>query len=103
MAVVSERPDILEKLFLTKQYNHFGIYEMRLCIDGIWENVIVDDYFPCHKRNRSMVFGVGRKNQLWVSLLEKALAKIYGSYAVLRAGRTVEGIALLNIKNIIMF
>ena len=29
MAVVSERPDILEKLFLTKQYNHAGVYEMR--------------------------------------------------------------------------
>lgn len=64
LAVVSERPDILEKLFITKQYNHFGIYEMRLCVDGLWQNIIVDDYFPCHKRNRQMIFGVGRKNQV---------------------------------------
>lgn len=95
MAVVSERPDILEQLFLTKQYNHSGVYEMRLCIDGLWTNVFVDDYFPCHKRSRTMVFAVGRKNQLWVSLLEKALAKIYGNYAMLRAGRTVEGLSTL--------
>jgi len=29
MAVVSERPDILEKLFLSKVYDHYGVYEMR--------------------------------------------------------------------------
>lgn len=42
-----------------------------------------------------MIFAVGRKNQLWVSLIEKALAKMYGNYAALRAGRTVEGLSIL--------
>uniref|UniRef100_A0A183CH89 Membrane-bound transcription factor site-2 protease n=1 Tax=Globodera pallida TaxID=36090 RepID=A0A183CH89_GLOPA len=42
-----------------------------------------------------MVFAVGRKNQLWVSLIEKALAKTYGNYAILKAGRTVEGLSTL--------
>nr|CAD2163731.1 unnamed protein product [Meloidogyne enterolobii] len=95
MAVVSERPDILERLFLSKVYDHYGVYEMRLCVDGLWQNVFVDDFFPCHKRSRTMVFGVGRKNQLWPSLLEKALAKIYGNYAILRAGRICEGLSTL--------
>uniref|UniRef100_A0A914HVM4 Calpain-D n=1 Tax=Globodera rostochiensis TaxID=31243 RepID=A0A914HVM4_GLORO len=95
LAVISERPDILEKLFITKEYTHHGVYEVRLCIDGIWQHILVDDFFPCQKRSRQMVFAVGRKNQLWVSLIEKALAKTYGNYAILKAGRTVEGLSTL--------
>ncbi|KAL3106179.1 hypothetical protein niasHT_016866 [Heterodera trifolii] len=95
LAVISERPDILEKLFITKEYNHRGVYEISLCIDGIWQRIIVDDFFPCHRSNRRLIFAVGRKNQLWVSLVEKALAKAYGNYAILRAGRTVEGLSTL--------
>lgn len=42
-----------------------------------------------------MIFGVGRNNQLWVSLIEKALAKIFGSYSRLRGGRMHEGLTIL--------
>lgn len=95
LAVVAERPDLMEKLIISKTYNHLGIYELRLCVDGIWESIVIDDFFPCHKRTKSMVFAIGRKNQLWVSLIEKGLAKIYGNYVQLRAGRTVEGLSTL--------
>ncbi|KAE9549280.1 hypothetical protein FO519_007502 [Halicephalobus sp. NKZ332] len=95
LAVIAERREILEQIVLTKTYNEYGVYKIRLCVDGIWETVFVDDFFPCHATSHSMIFAVGRKNQLWVSLIEKALAKIYGNYAALRAGRTVEGLSIL--------
>uniref|UniRef100_A0A7E4UTJ3 Calpain catalytic domain-containing protein n=1 Tax=Panagrellus redivivus TaxID=6233 RepID=A0A7E4UTJ3_PANRE len=95
LAVIAERTEILERIVLTKTYNHHGVYKIRLCVDGLWQTVLVDDFFPCHKRSKSMVFAVGRNNQLWVSLIEKALAKIYGNYAALKAGRTYEGLATL--------
>ncbi|RCN26930.1 calpain family cysteine protease, partial [Ancylostoma caninum] len=56
---------------------------------------LVDDFFPCRAETRSIAFADGRKNQLWVPLIEKALAKQLGSYSRLRAGRTIEGLAML--------
>ncbi|KHJ84662.1 calpain family cysteine protease, partial [Oesophagostomum dentatum] len=95
MALIAERPDVLERILLTKEYSHFGVYQVRLCIDGQWKIVLVDDFFPCRIETRSIAFADGRKNQLWVPLIEKALAKQLGSYALLRAGRTIEGLAML--------
>ncbi|GMS79179.1 hypothetical protein PENTCL1PPCAC_1354, partial [Pristionchus entomophagus] len=95
MALIAERPDILDKILLTKVYSSLGVYQIRLCVDGRWCVITVDDYFPCRKNSRSLAFAVGRKNQLWVPLVEKAYAKALGQYAKLRAGRTVEGLALL--------
>ncbi|KAE9549281.1 hypothetical protein FO519_007503 [Halicephalobus sp. NKZ332] len=95
LAVIAERPEILERIVVTKIYNKYGIYKIRLCVDGLWETVFVDDFFPCDKNSSCMIFAVGRKNQLWVSLIEKALAKIYGSYTALRSGRTAEGFSIL--------
>lgn len=95
LAVIAERPDILEQIMITKVYNPFGVYQIRLCVDGRWQVVVVDDFFPCNARTRGPAFAVGRRNQLWVPLIEKALAKVAGSYAKLLAGRSVEGLAVL--------
>jgi hypothetical protein len=47
--------------------------------------VVVDDLFPCDG-NRKFLFSQGANNQLWVSILEKAYAKMYHSYAALDGG-----------------
>ena len=40
--------------------------------------VVIDDFIPCAKK--APVFSSANGNELWVILLEKAWAKLHGSY-----------------------
>jgi hypothetical protein len=40
---------------------------------------VTDDQFPCDSEGRP-VFARSPNNEIWVMLLEKCCAKIYGSY-----------------------
>lgn len=66
-----------------------GKYNMRLCLNGCWEVVTIDDHFPCYPRG-GPVYGRSHDNELWVLLLEKVYAKILGSYAAMRSGWSYE-------------
>jgi calpain-15 len=94
MAVILENPSLLKKIILTKEYNKEGCYLVRLCHNGEWKTVMVDDLFPCNSYGE-LLYSRGNRNQLWVSLIEKALAKLNGSYQSLIAGHTVEGLSTL--------
>ena len=53
--------------------------------------VVVDDFIPCLTgKTKSSVpaFTKSKPNELWVILLEKAYAKIYGSYEKINNGIT---------------
>lgn len=66
---------------------------MALCINGIWEDVIIDDLIPCRKgRKYEPVFNTTKTNELWVMLLEKAWAKVHGGYYNISAGLTREAL-----------
>jgi calpain-15 len=85
IACLAERPALVERLFVTKEYNQNGIYELRLFKNGELRRVIVDDYFPCFP-NGGPMFSRSNGNELWVLLLEKAYAKVHGGYKTLTGG-----------------
>ena len=70
-----------------------GAYCVRLYKYGVWNPMVIDDMFPTlHEsgftnENRGMA-GAHTKEaaELWVSLIEKAFAKYYGSYKDLERG-----------------
>lgn len=54
-----------------------GVYMVYLFLDGDWRQIVLDDLLPT-------VYGQymfsSYKNELWIWLIEKALAKVFKSY-----------------------
>ena len=94
LALITERPEMLDHILLTKSVNSEGVYLVRLCHNGLWKTVLVDDCFPCTLNNQ-LAFTQANRRQLYVPLIEKACAKLFGSYADLISGQTEEGLQLL--------
>ncbi|KRX05947.1 hypothetical protein PPERSA_01025 [Pseudocohnilembus persalinus] len=88
LSVIAEKnEDLIRRLFETQHRNEEGKYLVWLCYDGEWTQVILDDYIVC-KNNNQPLFSSANGQELWVLLMEKAYAKIYGNFHKIEAGLT---------------
>ncbi|XP_035522743.1 calpain-2 catalytic subunit-like [Morone saxatilis] len=65
--------------------NYAGIFHFRFWRFGKWIDVVIDDYLPTLDNCLLSVHTKG-ENEFWVPLLEKAYAKVCGSYADMNTG-----------------
>ncbi len=93
MAEFSER---VKAIFITQEVNAAGCYALKFHINGEPEIVVVDDYFPWNSHRDNWAFSRSNNDQeIWVLLLEKAWAKIHGSYQRIEGGSTGEALPVL--------
>ena len=75
-----------------------GIFCFRFYKNFQWRYVLIDDRLPCYSvynenQTKKLVFAHCRlSNEFWVPLIEKAYAKLHGSYASLVSGCIDDGL-----------
>ncbi|EFJ51357.1 hypothetical protein VOLCADRAFT_103605 [Volvox carteri f. nagariensis] len=76
LACLANQEGAVQQVFLTKEYNAYGKYKVRLydAPKEAWVTIAVDDWIPCGQDGRP-IFAKPNGDEAWVLLLEKAMAK----------------------------
>lgn len=79
LSALAEKPSRVLRLFAQRSANKKHIYSVMLCKTGIFEEVLLDAYFPA-KHGKKFKFCHSRNGDIWPMLIEKAYAKLFGAY-----------------------
>lgn len=92
LACVAERPEIVQRAIRYNTVDPRGKYTFRLWnqvkerAGSAWVNIVIDDFIPVSPGTCTPKFAKANGNEIWAMLLEKAFAKMYGSYSALEGG-----------------
>jgi calpain-15 len=78
LGALAEFEDRIRQLFVNTEANKEGVYGIIMTKNGEKQMIVVDDLIP--SMDNETVFSHANGPELWVILLEKAWAKLHGSY-----------------------
>ena len=93
--LVSQQPNLIKRMFITREYNETGIYSVKIYINGAFKIIEIDDYIPVDKTTKTPLFAQMQTSNIWPMLLEKAWAKVNGSYEDIISGNPKEAMKFL--------
>ena len=97
IAALAEFPQFIRgHLFVTKHIDPDGCYQVRLfnVCTGVFEVIMIDDRIPA-MGGAPMFAKLSQQHEIWPMLLEKAVAKMAGSYCALHGNDPVLAFLLL--------
>eukprot|EP01041_Mallomonas_annulata_P005248 gene5248-10501_t len=94
-ATLSEKPALIQKCFVTSIFNPMGRYTIKLFDHrkNQFVNITIDDFIPC--QNGVPYFTKLTCNEVWPILLEKAVAKLRGSYRAIEGGLPLDAMRIV--------
>ena len=99
VSALTQFPKLITRLFYFKEKSEQNCYGCFLRINGIWQLILIDDFFPVYpsfnNKSYNIVFSSTNSNEIWVMLLEKAWAKVNGNYARIISGEPTEALDIL--------
>lgn len=85
---LTQNPQCLQKILMNQSfsYQYAGIFHFRFWQCGQWVEVVIDDRLPVVGNNFCFVHPRRGNQEFWPCLMEKAYAKLLGSYSQLHYG-----------------
>jgi hypothetical protein len=93
VSVLCKKPEVAQRIFINKTTNSFGVYCVQFYKNGKRVQVLVDDSFPVLANGKPAFAKSSQPNELWVSLIEKAFAKLHHDYESIESGFTDQALA----------
>ncbi|XP_060560457.1 calpain-A-like [Ruditapes philippinarum] len=94
-AAVSQRPKYMKKIMQRDQPlvgdEYKGMVNFKFWRFGQWSDVYIDDRLPT-KDGKLIYASCTDPQEFWVSLIEKAYAKLHGSYEAIDGGQTMDAL-----------
>ena len=90
--ILSTHPDLLNNLIVYDGLE-FGFAVFQFFKNGRWQYVIVDSRIPFNSSAKTPLYGhCADPNEFWVPLMEKAYAKLHGTFEDLNGGSMAESL-----------